>query len=187
MRQNFRKARDFTAQVFLCAFLSTTFAADQEIAPQPQPQISQPSPAKVSGITQAAVKGGVLSCAGRIEQVSNFLTTNSRSAAVLFIPPSQPDRQLVSASIEIEPKDAPLVYGSASFAPGMANGCGGIYETVIYWPARCEEVASRNFSGLKQSGVISRNIAVLDAGISARVFLMPAGPGCVSIKKELVR
>ena len=188
----FRDVLNVSAPVVLWIFISSAFAADQPIKPQAPPP-SEPAsspesiPSKVGAITQAAVRAGVLSCAGRVEQVSSFLTANSRNGAVLFVPPGQPDQRLFSTSIEIENKDAPLAYASVTFAPGMANGCGSVYDTVVYWNTSCDEVAMRNFAGVRRIGALSRGIGVLDAGVASRIFLMPAGVGCVSIKKEVVQ
>jgi hypothetical protein len=188
----FRDILKVSAPVVLWSFLSSLFAADQPARPQtPLPHepaaSAESNPSKVGAITQAAVRAGVLSCAGRVEQVASFLTLNSRNGAVLFVPPSQPDQRLFSTSIEIENKDAPLAYASATFAPGMANGCGTVYDSVVYWNVSCDEISTRNFAGAKRVGVLSRGIGILDAGLGSRIFLMPAGAGCVSIKKEVVQ
>ena len=153
-----------------------------------QAPVSQPAASNVNAITQAAVKAGVLSCASRINQVSNFLTSASKGFGVLtFFPPNYPDQQLISVSMEIPLPDASSAYASASFAPNQANGCAGAYETVVYWPKKCNEVAENNFGTFKKIGVLSKNIYTLDGGISTKVFLMPAEKGCVSIKKEIIR
>jgi len=155
-------------------------------APTPVPSQQQAKPV-VSGVTQAAVKGGVLACAGRINQVTNFLTANTQSGgAYLFMPPTNPDRSIFSVSFEISRGDAPPAYASASFAPNQANGCGGMYETVVYWPQACDSVMRGSYGALKRAGVIAGTIAVLDVDAGTRIFLMPAGSGCVSIKKEVV-
>ncbi len=166
-------------------------AQDKPVAPvplQPPAPAGQLASSKVNLITQAALKVGVLACTSRINQVANFLTAGAQGAgAFLFPPPAEPDQQLISVSIEIPVKDAASAYASASFAPNQANGCGGMYETVAYWPQGCDEVARRNFSGLKRAGTLAKTIAVLDAGASIRIFVMPAGTGCISIKKEVVQ
>lgn len=150
--------------------------------------VNQPATQSVNGITQAAVKAGALSCTSRINQVANFLTAGSPDVgALMLLPPDNPDQQMISASMEIPMKDKSSAYASASFAPNQANGCAGMYETVVYWPQKCSEVAVKNFSTLKKIGALSKNITVLDGGESMKVFLMPAGTGCVSIKKEIVR
>jgi hypothetical protein len=151
--------------------------------------LPQPAPSAVNGITEAAVKSGVLTCAGRINQVANFLTGNSQGVgAFLFTPPVNPDQGLVSVSMEIPATaNSATAYASASFAPSQANGCGGMYETVVYWSQACAEVAQRSFGGLNQLGLLAGSLTVLEGGKSSKVFLMPAGSGCVSIKKELIQ
>lgn len=77
-------------------------------------------------------------------------------------------------------------YVSAHFAPNQANGCGAAYDAVAYWPQKCEAVAGKRFATLKKVGQLKKDIAILDGGPALKVFLMPAGTGCVSIKKEVV-
>jgi hypothetical protein len=48
-------------------------------------------------------------------------------------------------------------------------------------------VAEKQFGTLKKAGALAKNIGVRNGGESMKVFLMPAGTGCVSIKKEIVR
>ena len=151
----------------------------------PRPDASAPS--KINGITHAAVNSGVLTCAGTIDKVVSYLTQQGQSGAFLFTSPDQPDRRVFSASLEITTPNVPLAYASASFAPNQVNGCGGLYETVVYWPNSCDEVATKQFSGLKSIGKLGQKTNVLAISKVGRVFLMPAGEkGCVAIKKELL-
>ncbi len=141
----------------------------------------------VNSITQSMVKGGVLACTSRINQVANFLTGGNKGVgAFLFLPPTDQDQRLVSFSVEIPAATGPVAYASASFAPNQANGCGGMYETVSYWPQGCSAVATGTYGSLKQNAVLAKDIMVLDGGSMTRIFLLPAGTGCVSIKKEIV-
>lgn len=162
-------------------FTLPAFAADppaEQAKPAPQPA--------VNSITQAAVKAGTVACAGRINQVTNFLIRDGVSGAYLYAPAAPADQNVASVSMEIASKDAPAVYASASFAPNQANGCGAVYEAVVYWPQKCEAVAANQFASLKWAGQMKTSITVLDGGPATKVFLMPAGSGCVSIKKEVV-
>ena len=98
----------------------------------------------------------------------------------------QPDTRLLPLALEV-PTDAGSAYVSATFAPGQANGCGATYDAVSYWPQKCEAVAAKQFAGFKRmEQALRKNITVLDGGAATKVFLMPAGSGCVSIKKEVV-
>jgi hypothetical protein len=62
-----------------------------------------------------------------------------------------------------------------------------MYEAVVYWNMKCDDVAARQFAGLKQIGALRKDITMLDGGPALNVFLMPAGSGCISIKKEVVQ
>lgn len=146
---------------------------------------AQDASSDANAITQAVVQKGVFNCAGRINQVTNFLGFTPQAGAVLMIPPTQPDQRLVTMAMEI-PTDNDSAYVSASFAPNQANGCGTAYDAVVYWPLKCDVLAVRQFSELKMVGKMRKDITVLDGGMTTKIFLMPAGSGCVSIKKETV-
>lgn len=137
-------------------------------------------------VAQAAQKAGVVTCLERINQVANFLTTgDAQSGAALSIPPQNANERMVSAAFEIQTPQV-LSYASAEFAP-LASGCGGTYEAVVYWNNSCDAVASKAFSQFKRVGAIKNSILALQgSSTQLRVFLMPAGSGCVSIKKEIV-
>ena len=84
------------------------------------------APSSVNPIAQAAVKAGVLSCVSRINQVCTFLLAGVQKWGVCqFIPPSEPDRNIYSISMEKQGTDEAFAYASASFAPNQASGCGG--------------------------------------------------------------
>ena len=144
-----------------------------------------PASRGANNVTQAAVAQGVLNCAARINQVSSFLGYTAQAGALLMIPPDQSDQRLIPMALEV-PSENGAAYVSASFAPNQANGCGATYDAVVYWPQKCEAVASRQFASLKRVGLLKSSITVLDGGPATKVFLMSAGIGCVSIKKEVV-
>lgn len=138
----------------------------------------------LNAVSQAAKKSGVQGCLSRINQVTNFLTSASQqSGASLFVPQQGANKSMVSVSLEIKSAQA-LSYANADFAP-LAAGCNGSYEAITYWQNSCSDVA-KGYAQFKAKGTLSGNILVLDGGQQLRVFLMPAGAGCVSIKKEIV-
>jgi len=170
-----------TGGLFLAPFAQAESTAD----PVSNPAAVQPMSGGANAITQAAVQQGALNCATRINQVSNFLGFGPQAGAVLMMPPSQPDQRLIPLAMEVQTEGG-SAYVSATFAPNQANGCGAAYDAVVYWPQKCEAVVARQFAGLKRVGQMKTNITVLDGGPATKVFLMPAGSGCVSIKKEFV-
>ena len=149
--------------------------------PAPVVQASE----QVNAVTQAAIKQGVQFCAARINQVTNFLGYKPQSGVLLMVPPGQPDQRLLPIAMEVAagPRTA---YVSANFAPNQANGCGASYDAVFYSPLKCDAVQAKRYASLKKVGMLGKDIVVLDGGVATKVFLMPAGSGCVSIKKEVV-
>ncbi len=138
-------------------------------------------------VTLAAAQQGVLACSGRINQVVNFLGLDDKSGAMLMLPPAQQDQRFAALALEMpSPSTGNSAYVSATFAPNQANGCGAGYEAVAFWPKGCEEVGRQTFGALKILGKLKKDIAVLDGGPQIKVFLLPAGSGCVSIKREVV-
>lgn len=173
--------------VLLFFYLLVAFtAAAEEGSLSPAAQPEQKSKPTAKRITDAAAKAGIKSCADRINQVTNFLTSNSKSGAISFLPPLAPEKRLVSFSLGLEMPGGKVAYASESFASNPVNGCDSMYETVIYWEAGCTDVAKRQFPVFKNYGVLVNSIIVLDGGPGVRVFLMPAGAGCVAIKKEVL-
>lgn len=175
------------AKVGFCV-VSVLFLLSAPQGVSAQGAVSEMQPAGnngVNGVTQAAVQQGALTCASRINQVSNFLGFTPQAGALLMMSPNQPDQRLIPLAMEV-PADQGAAYVSATFAPNQVNGCGATYDAVVYWPQKCALVASGQFANLKPVGQLKANIMVLDGGVATKVFLMPAGSGCVSIKKEVV-
>jgi hypothetical protein len=167
---------------------ATPQAGEAKVKPSARSKVKKtlpPAKPKFNGLAQTAINSGIVDCVGRIQQVTDFLTANSKSGAFLFIAPSDTNRHIVSTSLEIQAHGASS-YASASFAPVGNSGCDALYETVSYWGNRCEDVANRAFPSLPPAGKLGETITMLDGGPNLRIFLMPAGQGCLSIKKELV-
>jgi hypothetical protein len=149
-------------------------------------EAAKPAPVGIHPVAQAAANAGAVECMGQINRLSNGLTANAQSGAYLFTHPSEGARRLASVSFEVRGKEM-LAYSSASFAPVVGGGCQALYEAVAYWEKPCAEVAKTTFSTLKSTQAIMKDIEVLaDTKTLLRVFLMPAGKGCVSIKKDVL-
>ena len=136
-------------------------------------------------LTQTALQQGMLNCVGRINQVGKFVGFGPQAGAILMAPGEHPDQRLTSFSMEVPSEGSPA-YVAATFAPNQANGCGAVYEAIVYWKQSCDALASKEYASLKRIGQMKAAITVLDGGVSTKVFLMPAGSGCLSIKKEVV-
>ena len=151
-------------------------------APTGFKQVGSSSP---NAVTRTLVGQGVLKCASRVEQVSNFLNFGPATGAMLLPVQQDADNRMAHVIFE-SPTPEGAAYVSATFAPNQNNGCGATYDAVMYWPKACDAVATQQFDKFKRVGAIKKDIVVLDGGVATKVFLLTAGSGCVSVKKEVV-
>lgn len=155
------------------------------VSADPATDTAVPASPGVSTVTQDAVAAGVLTCARRINDLTNYLTQGATSGSVLTADPKAPDRHATSISLEIAGRGQ-SAYASATFSP-VENGCDAVYDAVIWWPESCSDVARKRFPGLAAGKPVKQQLVPLDGGPGLKVFLMPAGTGCISIKKEIAR
>ncbi len=139
-------------------------------------------PVPINAITQAAMQKGVNKCAGVINAVTNYLGFNNQSGAFVTPNINSPDAKTTSVVMEI-PLSTNSAIVSATFSP-QPNGCQASYDAVIYWPEKCEIVMKTQFSSLKYVRKLKENVVQL-AGPNINFYIMNAGLGCVSVKKEI--
>ena len=164
-----------------CAFAGAAFS--QTPAPAAAGAQATSTPYAVG-----AQRSGVSKCLARINQVTGFVTgTNANSGMVLTSGNKDANTSITSSVIEVE-GGGTTSFISTSFAPGPGNAdCSGTYDAVVYWAAPCAQVATANFGTFKPAPrPLLKAVNMLDGGPFVKVFLMPAGTGCVSIKKEMV-
>lgn len=162
--------------------LATAFAASALTLFAQAPQGN--SNASYADVAQRA---GISKCAARINQVSSFVTgSNPNSGQLLTGAPDRVNKDIVATAIEVESSGITSLV-SSSFAPGAGTSeCSATYDAITYWNASCAMVATSNYGAYKLTQPLMRSVYVLDGGPTVKVFLMPAGSGCVSVKKEMV-
>jgi hypothetical protein len=136
-------------------------------------------------LAQAALDAGVRTCKPLADQVNRYLLGENVSTGMVFTSPQNANGRIFSSAIEIESRQG-VTYASTSYAPYGDTGCGVAYDAVTYWKESCTQVASTVLKDLRIMGTLGNTIAVLDGGPAMRMFLMPAGTGCIQIKKEIV-
>ncbi len=138
-------------------------------------------------MTKAFSKAGVSICKERIEQVTNFLTANSKSAATIFVAAKNQDQNIATINMEIASKDGDYAFSSATFSPNEDNEkCSATYEAVKFWDNSCEDVAKK-LNASKNISKMLKEVKIITINNSVKIFLMPAGEdGCISIKKEVI-
>lgn len=112
------------------------------------------------------------------------MTSKSRMGSMIFPLATKPDDSLISISSEITTGNV-LTYAGASFAP-RADGCSAVYEQVSHWQNTCDEVLAAQYGNFKPLGLLQQQIKVYSNNPGSRVMMVPAGTGCVVIKKEIV-
>lgn len=140
--------------------------------------------AAVNPVALALEKAGVKRCAGQVRKVTQFLTAGSRSGTTIFPSAANPDDSLLSISSELITGDV-LSYAEANFAP-RADGCSAMYEHVAHWKEGCDAVHAAKYRDFKPQGVMQQYIKVYYNTPSVRLMMVPAGTGCVVIKKEVL-
>ena len=197
---NFPPMKHWIAIPCLLALLVASASAKTKTAPAPAaPAATQPPaempvaivrssaaslPVNLGVVAQGAAQSGIRRCLPRIDQVVNFLSAGAQTGAMVFVPPTDADNRQSSVTLEMLGSNG-LSYVDTSYAPN-AVGCDAMYQTVTYWTDSCEQVAKVAFPHFAKSTPLRQYIGILDGGPSAKVFLMPAGPGCISIKKEVL-
>jgi len=211
-RETSDQARRFqvvlSAVLWLCANLPVDVMA-QDSAAGSKREVAQAAPIKTpapvavpstagpgKALGELFARAGAVTCAPRVEQVGDFLLQGGEAGVFLFLPESALDQRQIGLMLEIVSPVGGLgsnsdsggssAYASADFSPSFDGACGASYQAIAYWPGSCVEVAKTSFSANKLLGVVKRSILMLELGKLGRIFLMPAGPGCVSIKRELL-
>lgn len=177
-----------------CLAAFTTAHGQGGVAPARPAASPVPAPAappSSNPIRQAAEQRGFAACGARVEQVTNFLGFGPAAGAFLMAPGTPAgaaagNRGLLPLVMEL-PLGPTSAFVTASFAPSPSSAtCDATYDAIVYWPQPCEGVVAGQFASLRRLGLLKRDVLVLDGGPATKVFLMTAGAGCISVKKEVV-
>ena len=123
-------------------------------------------------------------CAQRVQQAMTFLFDGQ--PAKFVAQPLGPDSDRWPTVFVIESADPAGGHTRLSTLT-IAPDCAGQYEQVIYWSQPCSAVKASVFAKFTGEHPLMRDVKVSDDGPALQVYLTPAGPGCVSVKKELFR
>lgn len=140
-----------------------------------------------NAMTKAFAKAGISTCKERIEQVTNFLSSNTKSAAQIFVANRNQNQNISTIAMEVADKNGDYAYSSASFSPNEDDDkCSATYEAVKFWNSSCDSVVKK-LSASKNVSKMLEDIKIINISSNVKIFLMPAGKeGCVSIKKEVI-
>jgi hypothetical protein len=123
-------------------------------------------------------------CAASVQQAMTFLFEGTHARFIAQPLGSDSDRWPAVFVVESQPPTGGHTHLSTLM---IAPNCSGMYEQVVYWSDPCDVVKSSVFAKFTGDQVLLKDVRVSSSGPALNVYLMPAGPGCVSVKKELFR
>ncbi len=143
-----------------------------------------PGPSPLERLDAALQQVGMTLCAPAVERAAKFLFQDGEANFV--VQPLGPDANRWPTVITIE--SAHLTMGRTRLAtlvaaPGI--GCPGFYTQTISWAEPCDVLKRTVFSGFSASHKLLKAVDVSELNAAVQVYLMPAGNGCVSVKKEM--
>jgi hypothetical protein len=164
--------------VWLCAAASPIHA--QQAADPPPAQNMQTN--VTNAVTQAAVSLGVLTCAARVQQVTQFLGMSQDTRVSIRRPVNPPDLNSFSVAMSVA-TDGTTGLALAEFFPSQ-SGCKASYSITVNLAQSCETLRDTGFPGMNLESPLSENIQGLNGPNSMRVFLIDIGAACTVIKTE---
>jgi hypothetical protein len=181
-----RAARLASACLVVWIALVGPTPADAQSAPSSKGRTQ--SPTAVGPVNPVAMLAGQLNaskCFNMARQIGEQVVGPNSSAGVVMAAASGADQSLFSTSIETR-DGVGMHFVSAFLTANARGGCDGGYDDVRYWPKSCDQLVIDEMRGLGTLRPLGPDIGTLVAGPNQHVYLMAAGQGCVSIRKELM-
>ena len=136
-----------------------------------------------NNVVEQASKAGIKKCLPAVTTISNFLIGNDKHGAHDAWASKDTDQQIYSSTIErVTPGGTRLI--SLSVAPVTGGNCSVVYDQIEWFDTSCLVVAKEHYPNHIYKGVLASKVAILEG--PATIFLYPAGPGCLSLKKEVI-
>lgn len=128
---------------------------------------------------------GATACADTIARAADFLFEDGQGEFTLQ--PLGPDANRWPIVLTIESAHArsgATRLSIITIAP--AGSCSGSYEQIITWPQSCAVLKTTVFAAFKSERPLFRTVRQSELTPGIQLYLLPAGTGCVSVKKELI-
>lgn len=135
-------------------------------------------------VVKHAEKAGVKKCLPAIKSLSDFIIKRGDAGAYSMWNTKNPDNNIFSSSIERTFTDG-VIFTDFTVSPVASGACSAIYNKIWYESKSCIAVVKEKYEKAKYKGELNKNITYLDDN-DVDTYLMPAGGGCIVIRKELV-
>ena len=133
--------------------------------------------------TKQAKANGIKTCISAVEKMSNFIADGNHGASSVWNS-KVPDESAFSSVIERTYSDGSILT-SLTVARTKSEHCYAEYEKVIYFTDNCMATVQKNYKDAEYKGEVNKNVTWLSKrGVDT--FLIPAGNGCVVVRKEIL-
>ncbi|WP_052446103.1 hypothetical protein [Aeromonas fluvialis] len=133
--------------------------------------------------TKQAKEKGIKTCLHAVEKMSNFIADGNHGASSVWNS-KVPDESAFSTVIERTYSDG-SIFTSLTVARTKSDHCYSEYEKIIYFEDNCMATAQKNYKEAEYKGEVNKNVTSLSQN-GVDIFLMPAGNGCVVMRKEIL-
>lgn len=130
-----------------------------------------------------AKEAGIKKCLPAVQKVSEFLHEGKHHGAHSSWATQSPDKQMFVSTIERTYSDGAQIM-SMFVAPVPTGECATAYERIMYWDKSCLALAKDTFSDFEYKGELNKFVTILSKKSGGSAYLMPAGSGCVSVRRE---
>lgn len=133
-----------------------------------------------------AKEAGIRKCLPAVQNISQFLHEGKAHGALSTWATKNPDKQMFVSTIERTYSDGAQIM-SIFVAPVPTGDCATAYERIMYWDKSCLALAKDTFSDFEYKGELNKFVTHLSKKSGGNsVYLMSAGNGCISVRKEVI-
>lgn len=142
-------------------------------------------PPPTNPVAMLAGQLGASKCADVARKIGEQSVGAFPSAGVVLAPPTGAEHAAFSASVETR-DGIGMHFVSAFLAPNDRAGCDGGYDDIRYWPKVCDQLVIDELRGLNGIRPLGPEIGTVVVAANQHIYLMNAGTGCVTIRKEMM-
>ena len=135
---------------------------------------------------EQAKKAGIKKCLSEIKGITDFIIANKPHGSHSTWSSKNTDESIYSSTIEINHTND-LNVTSIFITPTINNKCSIAYERVAYLGKSCIALSKEDFSKFDYKGELNKTVSILSRESGGHLYLMPAGEGCIAIRKEIIQ
>lgn len=144
------------------------------------------SEARITQIIGVFSKMGETNCLRQIEKTVRFFGFEQKTAGIIIPRPSGSSRGIISLVMPTEAISGTGIV-SADYSHQADDACNASYELIEYHNESCGATVAARFKDLKNMASSESGFSALADPNGVYVFVLPAGTGCISVRKEKIK